>query len=117
MKPFLIAMVTLLLFGCAFSFEEARSTSQHRLGSPADPQVRIHCQSIDRERAWYGALAAVTGACSAGTGIPAIIGVTDDQGVKDALYVTMAVCGVTAAGLVILRDSAGQRWVANGCGQ
>lgn len=109
------ALALIFLTCCTFSFEGARLASK-RSASSVDEQ-RLVCRGIDRERAWYGAGAAIAGACSAGTGVPAIVDIVEDKGMKTAFQVTMVVCAVGAAGLVILRDSAGTRWVAEGCGQ
>lgn len=119
-KAFLCAtsIALVALSGCAFSFEEARLAGiKARLATPSEPSQRIVCQSIDRERAWYGAGAAVGGACTAATGVPAIVDVVDDKGIQTVFQIAMVVCAVGAAGLVVLRDSAGARWVAEGCGQ
>jgi hypothetical protein len=107
-----------LLSGCTASFEEARLVAAHRpYAAPTTDAQRLTCAGIDRARAWYGAGAAVASACTAGTGVPALVDIVDDRGLRTALQITMAVCAVTAGGLVILRDAAGVRWVADGCGQ
>lgn len=113
-----VALLALSFSGCAFSFEEARLVGiRQRLAAPATESQRLECRSLDRERAWYGAGAALAGACTAGTGVPAIVDIVDDKTLRTGFQVAMAVCAVGAAGLVVLRDSTGARWVAEGCGQ
>ena len=117
MKLILAVLCVLLLSACTLSFEETRARSPHYKASASPSPDRMRCRSLDSERAWAGVGAAFFGACTAGTGIPSIIEVVSDKDSRTGLQVVAAVCGITAAGLVVLRDSAGGRWVADGCGQ
>jgi hypothetical protein len=102
-----VAIVALLLSGCAGSFEEARiaGAGPHLKATPLSP----HCESLDATHRTWGGVAKFSGALAGVSGLAAIP--VDEKDARIALASGAAAAGAIAVTSVFISEDAASSFV------
>jgi hypothetical protein len=116
MRNIILTLLSLVLFGCAGSFEEARLAGPPpRSSVPSKSAAQDdYCRGLDNERMTWGAISKGAAALSGASGVSAIP--VEGEDAKVALAVTSTGLAALAVVSFYVEEGKGEAWVRD-CSQ